>query len=136
MATVCAILLADGGHGVTMWGAFRESIERLIADREQKRLLPGVRVPDSVRLTFDDADCFDGATMVLSAIPTQHMRGVWQRLGPRLPAGVPVVSVAKGIENDSLLRPTQIIAELAALRTQRHPIAYLTGPHIHSALSQ
>jgi glycerol-3-phosphate dehydrogenase (NAD(P)+) len=109
MATVCAILLADGGHGVTMWGAFRESIERLMADREQKRLLPGVRVPDSVRLTFDDADCFDGATMVLSAIPTQYMRGVWQRLGPRLPAGVPVVSVAKGVENGTLLRPTEVV---------------------------
>src|SRR5512132_1083431 len=43
MATVCSILLTTGGHGVTMWGAFEESIDRLIQDREQRRLLPGVR---------------------------------------------------------------------------------------------
>src|SRR3982751_4784718 len=96
MATVCSILLTTGGHGVTMWGALEESIERLLQDREQRRLLPGVRVPPSVRLTANDADCFRDATMVLSAIPTQFMRGVWQRLKPHLPAGVPIVSVAKG----------------------------------------
>src|SRR3954469_17473460 len=106
MATVCSILLTTGGHGVTMWGAFEESIERLMQDREQRRLLPGVKVPASVRLTANDADCFAGATMVLSAIPTQYMRGVWERLKPTFPAALPIVSVAKGIETTSLLRPT------------------------------
>src|SRR5688572_14530427 len=112
MATVCSILLTTGGHSVTMWGAFEESIERLMQDREQRRLLPGVRVPPAVRLTANDHDCFDGATMVLSAIPTQYMRGVWQRLKAHLPKDVAVVSVAKGIENGRLLRPTQIIADV------------------------
>src|SRR4051812_30922556 len=98
MATVCSMLLVQGGHGVTMWGAFEASIERLRQDREQRRLLPGARVPDAVRLTSNDADCFDGATMILSAIPTQYMRSVWQRLAPRVPPGVPIASVAKGIE--------------------------------------
>src|SRR6185503_14463036 len=92
MATVCSILLTQGGHEVTMWGAFEESIERLIQDREQRRLLPGVRVPASVRLTANDAECFDGTTMVLSAIPTQYMRSSWQRLKPSLPRDVPIVS--------------------------------------------
>ena len=112
MATVCSILLSAGGHGVTMWGAFPESIEQLKKDREQRRLLPGVQVPPGVRLTADDGECFDGATMVLSAIPTQHMRGVWQRLRPKVPKGVAVVSVAKGIENTTLLRPTQVLADV------------------------
>src|SRR5687767_4073008 len=107
MATVCSILLTAGGHGVTMWGAFEESIERLMQDREQRRLLPGVKVPPAVRLTANDDDCFTGATMVVSAIPTQYMRAVWERLRHRLPKGVPIVSVAKGIENGTLLRPTQ-----------------------------
>src|SRR5688572_2487880 len=112
MATVCSILLTQGGHDVTMWGAFEESIERLIQDREQRRLLPGVKVPPQVHLTANDAQCFDGATMVLSAVPTQYMRGVWKRLAKYLPADVPIVSVAKGIENESLLRPTQVIADV------------------------
>src|SRR5215207_4566969 len=75
MATVCSILLTQGGHDVTMWGAFEESIERLMQNRENARLLKGVRVPEPVRLTANDNDCFGsadgrGATMILSAIPT------------------------------------------------------------------
>lgn len=114
MATVCSILLTNGGHHVTMWGAFEESIEQLMQDREQHKLLPGVKVPPGVRLTANDADCFVGATLVLSAIPTQFMRSAWQRLRPHLPAGLPIVSVAKGIENDTLLRPTRVIAQVLA----------------------
>src|SRR5437763_8369719 len=94
MATVCSILLTQNGHAVTMWGAFEESIERLMQDREQRRLLPGVRVPDKVKLTANDAECFagggegggGGATMILSAIPTQYMRSVWSRLAPHIPS--------------------------------------------------
>src|SRR6476619_1397957 len=112
MATVCSILLTQGGHEVTMWGAFEESIERLIQNRENARLLKGVKVPAEVRLTANDADCFAGASMVLSAIPTQYVRSVWQRLRPYVPKEVAVVSVAKGIEVETLLRPTQVIADV------------------------
>src|SRR5207248_3234791 len=112
MATVCSMLLTQGGHGVTMWGAFEDSIERLIQNREQSRLLPGARVPATVKLTANDHECFSGASLILSAIPTQYMRSVWQRLRPIMPRGVSIVSVAKGIENETLLRPTQVIADV------------------------
>lgn len=112
MATVCSILLSQGGHAVTMWGAFEESIERLQQNREQARLLPGARIPPTVQLTANDAEAFRESTMILSAIPTQYMRSVWKRLKAHVPAGLPIVSVAKGIENDTLLRPTQVIADV------------------------
>jgi glycerol-3-phosphate dehydrogenase (NAD(P)+) len=135
MATVCAILLTTGGHTVTMWGAFEASIERLRRDRTQHRLLPGVKVPDEVRLTSDDRDCFSRATMVLSAIPTQHTRSVWQRLRPHAPTGLPIVSVSKGIENGTLLRPTQVIADaLGDARGAR--FAALSGPNIAAELAR
>ena len=54
---------------------------------------------------------------MLSAIPTQYMRPSWKRLAPYLSAGVPIVSVAKGVENDTLLRPTEVIADV--LRGER-----------------
>ena len=112
MATVCSILLTQGGHGVTMWGAMEASIERLQQNREQPRLLPGARIPPTVLLTARDTECFRDATMILSAIPTQYMRGVWKRLLPHIPKNVPIISVAKGIEMDTLMRPTQIIADV------------------------
>src|SRR5277367_3854658 len=112
MATVCSILLSQGGHEVTMWGAFEESINRLIQNRENQRLLPGVKLPREVQLTANDADCFDGCTLILSAVPTQYMRSVWRRLSPHSPVNVPIISVAKGIENQTLMRPTQIISSV------------------------
>src|SRR6476469_4114056 len=89
MATVCSILLTQGGHAVTMWGAFEDAIDRLQPHREQSKLLPGVRVPASVRLTANDADAFRDCSMILSAVPTQYMRSVWKRLKTHVPAGVP-----------------------------------------------
>ena len=138
MATVCSILLTQGGHAVTMWGAFEESIERLMQDREQRRLLPGARVPAGVRLTANDAECFSGATLVLSAVPTQFMRTVWQRLAPHFASGIPVVSVAKGIENNTLLRPTQIIENVLRERKTVGDVrlAAMSGPNIAAELAR
>src|SRR3954449_3366852 len=143
MGTVCSILLTQGGHRVTMWGAFEESIERLIQNREQSRLLPGVRVPSQVKLTANDRECFDGATLILSAIPTQHMREVWKRLKPFVPKETSIVSVAKGIENDTLLRPTQIICDVMGEGKDlgRGPVCdwkvcALSGPNIAGELAR
>ncbi|HZZ42103.1 MAG TPA: NAD(P)H-dependent glycerol-3-phosphate dehydrogenase [Tepidisphaeraceae bacterium] len=133
MATVCSILLTQNHHHVTIWGAFEESIERLQQDREQRKLLPGVRIPAGVHLTANDADCFTKSTLILSAVPTQYMRGVWQRLRPHVPASIPIISVAKGIENSSLLTPTQIIADVL----QTHPpLATLSGPNIAAEVAK
>jgi glycerol-3-phosphate dehydrogenase (NAD(P)+) len=137
MATVCSMLLAQGGYDVTLWGAFEDSIDRLIQNRENERLLKGARIPRGVRLTANDRECFDGATLVLSAVPTQYMRGVWQRLKPYVPEGVAVVSVAKGIENDTLLRPTQIVLDVmqgAGMRGMQ--LAALSGPNIAGELAR
>ena len=138
MGIVCSILLRQGGHDVTMWGAFEESIDRLLQDREQRRLLPGARIPNEVRLTANVQDCFDGCTMILSAIPTQYMRATWKRLKPYVPAGVPIVSVAKGIENDTLLRPTQVIADVLehSLGKKQNDLAVMSGPNIAAEIAR
>jgi len=142
MATVCSILLTTGGHEVTMWGAFEDSIEALLQDREQRKLLPGVKIPPQVRLTANDADCFDGATMICSAVPTQYTRGVWERLRSHRAAGVPIVSVAKGIETTTLMRPTQVIRDVlaaggeASMRTESSGLCALSGPNIAGELAR
>lgn len=137
MGTVCSILLTQGGHEVTMWGAFDRVIEKLLQDREQHTLLPGVRIPPTVRLTGRDQECFAGATLILSAIPTQFMRSSWKRLARHVPPRVPVVSVAKGIENGTLMRPTQIIADvLGPMGMEGRSLAVLSGPNIAAELAR
>jgi glycerol-3-phosphate dehydrogenase (NAD(P)+) len=133
MATVCSLLLSQGGHDVTLWGAFEDAINRMIQNRENQRFLPGVRLPPDVRLTANDAECFDGCTLILSAVPTQYMRSVWKRLAGRVPAGVPIVSVAKGIENQTLFRPTQIVMDVVG---GGRGLAALSGPNIAAELAR
>jgi glycerol-3-phosphate dehydrogenase (NAD(P)+) len=133
MATVCSLLLSQGGHQVTLWGVFEESINRLIQNRENQRLLPGVKLPRNVRLTANDAECFDGCTLILSAVPTQYMRSVWRRLGQFVPVGVPIISVAKGIENQTLMRPTQILQDVVG---RGRGLAALSGPNIAAELAR
>ena len=138
MATVCSILLQQNGHAVTMWGAHESSIERLLQDREQRRLLPGVKVPAEVKLTASDSEAMAEPTIILSAVPTQYMRSVWERLKARVPAGVPIVSVAKGIENETLLRPTQIIGDVLghSAGRKKNPLAVLSGPNIAGEIAR
>jgi glycerol-3-phosphate dehydrogenase (NAD(P)+) len=137
MATVAAIILAQNGHQVSIWGAHARSIENLKEKRENPRLLAGVKIPDAVRLTSGDADCFNGATIIVSAVPTQYLRGVWNRLAPYVPDNIPVVSISKGIENTTLLRPTELIAQvLSEHKKSVRSFAALSGPNIAAEMAK
>ncbi len=118
MATVCALLLDSNGHKVTVWGAFADHVADLIQTRFNNRYLPGHRIPESIRFTADDRAAFKDAQIIISAVPTQFIRPVWDRLAAHAPAAVPIASVAKGIENETLLRPTQIIADVLLKKGQ------------------
>jgi glycerol-3-phosphate dehydrogenase (NAD(P)+) len=116
-----------------MWGAFPEDVERLRLARENPRRLPHARLPETVELTADDAQAFAGTGLVVCAVPTQHLRSVWMRLKPRFPAPVPVVSCAKGIETGTLLRPTQIIADVLGPGVA---LCALSGPNIAAEIAR
>lgn len=137
MATVCAMILAGRhsrqhpvwvgvrGHDVSLYAAMN-------AARENTHYLPGFKLPGSVRFVADAGALFAGASLIVCAVPTQFIRGALEELAPRVPPGVPVVSVAKGIEIATLKRPSEIIAELLS----RRPIAALSGPNIAGELAQ
>lgn len=138
MATVCALLLESKGHHVTVWGAFADHVADVIQTRENKKYLPGYTLPESIRFTADDVTAFKDAELILAAIPTQYMRGVWERLAPETPEGVPIASVAKGIENNTLLRPTQIIADVLNDNPDKapRPFATVSGPSVADELAR
>ena len=143
MATVCAMLLESQGHQVTMWGAFADHIADLIQTRRNPHL-PAYRIPPSIHLTHDEATVFDGAELVVSAVPPQYIRPVWTRLSSYLPQDIPIVSVAKGIENVTHLRPTQIIASVLQLSGSNiddpdraaRPLGALSGPSVADELAR
>jgi glycerol-3-phosphate dehydrogenase (NAD(P)+) len=127
-ATVCAIMLCQNGQAVRLWSPFAEAAEELRTRRQNRKYLPDVPLPESLEITADDSQALAGADWVLQAIPTQFIRGAWQRLAPYCPPGLPICSVAKGIENHTLLRPTQVLLDVLGGGSSR--VAALSGPSI------
>ena len=127
MGTVCALILADNGYDVGLWGAFPDNVADMAQYRQNRKYLPGFDFPPSLRVTANAEDILPDADLVISAVPCQYMRSVWTGLAASLPVNVPVISVTKGIENETLDRPSQI---LAAVTGQDRPLAAFSGPTI------
>ena len=128
MGTVCAIMLAENGHEVCLWSAFAEQARAMQEHRENRKFLPGKTLPDAVSPTADDALALGAPDWVLSAVPTQYLRGVWGRLAERVEADLAICSVTKGVENRTLARPTEVLAEV--LGGKLGSAAVLSGPSI------
>lgn len=112
-------LLALNGHDVRLWCRPEDNPDRLRETRESTVFLPGVRIPASVEIA---PEVNVGAAMVVYAVPSHAMRQVVPQFHF---ANDPVrVSVAKGIENDSLLRMSEVITALAP----GSPVVSLSGP--------
>jgi glycerol-3-phosphate dehydrogenase (NAD(P)+) len=136
MGLVMADALAERGLGVRLWGPFPEEVRELAASRRSPRLAD-LTLPASVRVTADEAEALDGATAVLSAIPTQFLRDVWQRVGAHAPRDAPILSVTKGIENDTLMRPSQVIERvLTDGASSGAVVCVLSGPTIAAELAR
>ena len=152
MGTVLAMLLCEKKIPVRMWGYDAEQLREIEQGRENKRFLPGYKLPGALVFEPDDRRIAADADLIVSAVPCQFMRSVWGRLKSYVPDGVAIVSVAKGIENDTLLRPTEILAEILRFRLRRgfggqvaqndkgsarnDKLAVLSGPTISDELAR
>lgn len=125
MGTACSTLLSEQpGISVSLWMRNAAHAREVDARRENARLLPGVKLPTSIKVTADVADAAAGADLLVAAIPTAHLRGALEGLATSIQAGVPVVSVVKGIENETFLTPSHIIREALGPRE----VVALCGP--------
>jgi len=123
--TALAVHLAkDAEHRVCLWSARPENARVLAEKRENVRLLPGVPIPPSVVLTTDIGEATADANLVLAAIPTAFLRATLQRVRPALADDTPVLSLVKGLEIDTFMRPTEIVRQMLG---SRH-VAVLSGP--------
>lgn len=133
MGTVTAMLLCEKKLNVKMWGHDPAQLKQIETARENKKFLPGHRLPNTLLFEPTDKLIMADADLVVSAVPSQFMRPIWQRLKPHTPKVVPIVSATKGIENDTLLRPTQILADVLGARRS---YAALSGPTIADELAR
>jgi glycerol-3-phosphate dehydrogenase (NAD(P)+) len=122
--TALAISLARrGGHTITLWSHSAAVAEQLAETGENLAYLPGYALPGDVTVTADLPASIFEADMVLCVTPSQHLRGVLGDIAPLLTRDQMLVSATKGLEEESLLRMTQVMASLTG-----NPCGVLSGP--------
>lgn len=119
-----AILLNNNGHGVKVWSVFPEEIEELKVTRENKKCLPGVKIPETIEFTADTEYAVTTADVIVMAVASPYTRSTSRIIAPFVKKGQYIVNVGKGIEEDSLLTLCQIIEEEIPNVT----VAVLSGP--------
>ena len=125
MGTACASVLArNHRHSVRLWVRNPTFAAHIDETRENSRLLPGVRLPETVQVSDDFTVVLQGATIGLICIPTKGIRSACKLTGPAIAPSTLLVSAVKGIEVDTLLRPSQILQELLGARR----VVALGGP--------
>ncbi len=126
MGTIMSQILASNGLHVALLARTDERVQQLIVQRENRRHLPGLRLNERVSFTADPRAALANTELIVSAVPCQYLRAVWDRCVDFIPPQVPICSVTKGLEIESTLRPSEILAEF--LPSQ--PVAALSGPSI------
>ncbi len=124
--TAIAIHLARSGHDVALWSHDAAYAAHLAEHRANPRFLPGHAIPASVRIGADLPALLPGADLLVSAIPTEFLRAVWTRHAGHLPPRTPVLSLTKGVEQGTGLRPSEVLRAVAPGRA----VAVLSGPNI------
>ena len=108
--TALAVLLHDNRHRVTLWGRLQEEVEPILIHRENKTFLPGVKISEAIEVTLDTKAALRAAEMVVLAVPSHGMRPICRQLREHLPAKATLVHVAKGIENETGARMSEVVA--------------------------
>ncbi len=113
-------------HSVTLWAHTPGHTAALAGERENRRYLPGFALPATLTVTNSLAAAADGAEAILFVVPSQHVRVTARALAAFLEPGTMLVSAAKGIEDATLLRMTEVLAD--AFGAQAHAVGVLSGP--------
>jgi len=132
MGTLSALLLAANGIPAALWSAFPEHAADMRRDGENKRFLPGFPLPKNLEVSTDAGEVTAGADLVVLAVPSRHLRSMLLRVQEALPTEAVYVSVIKGIESESLLRPSEVVRQVVGPRR----LAVLSGPCLAREVAQ
>lgn len=121
VATICC-----RSAPTVLWARRDELAARICAEHRNAAYLPDLDLPPELHATASIPEAVTDAGLVVMAVPSHGFRGILEQAVPWLDPGVPVVSLAKGLEQGSLLRMTEVAAEVVP----DHPAGVLTGPNL------
>ena len=130
--TALAKVLADAGNDVTLWARRPGLAQEINETHRNTRYIGDVALPASVRATDDAQVALAGACTVLLAVPSQTLRANLEPWRSAIEADATLVSVAKGIELQTLLRMSQVITQVTGVDPSR--VAVVTGPNLASEI--
>jgi glycerol-3-phosphate dehydrogenase (NAD(P)+) len=121
-----AVHLARAGHDqIRLWARDADLAGQMNSSRANATYLPGIVFPPSLRSTHDIAEAVDGATIIVAAVPSHGLRAVARAAAPYVGADATLVSAAKGLEEGSMLRMSELLrAEIPGAAA----VAVLSGP--------
>lgn len=133
--TTLAVYLAHKGYPVTLWGAFKNNVDDMRHDRENKKFLPGIAFPNGLTVTDDILTAIADADVIVLSTPSQYLENILIKIKKyrRSAKTAPIyLSIVKGIENKHLLRMSELIHKhLGSV-----PLAVLSGPTIAIEVAQ
>ncbi len=122
--TALSVLLSDNGHQVTVWSIDKEEVKMLQQEREHKAKLPGVKLPESMRITNSLEEGIIGKDFLVLAVPSPFTRATAKKMCPYVKEDQIIVDVAKGIEETTLLTLSRQIEQ----EIPQADVAVLSGP--------
>lgn len=117
------LMLNEKRNEVTFWCYDPKEEEDILQHRENKRCLPGIKIPLEIRFTCDMQEALGEADIAIIAVPSKAIRSTAIQMKPYLQEKTILVNVSKGIEEETLLRLSQVITE----ETGKYPVV-LSGP--------
>jgi len=127
--TGLAIVLARKNRGdILLWAREQEIVDSILTERVNRLFLPSQSMPENVVPTTNLAEAVQSAEMVVGVVPSQHCRAIFSDASPHLSDGIILVSATKGLENNSLLRMTEVIRESTHANERQLKVAALSGP--------
>jgi glycerol-3-phosphate dehydrogenase (NAD(P)+) len=126
--TALAIVLAANGHSVRLWDRNIHLVETLRTTHENSRYLPGHQLPPAILPTSDMRQAIEAASAIVIAVPSGAVRRVLADALPAIPPDALLISAAKGLDEETSLRPSQTIAEIVPNALDRTVV--LSGPNL------
>lgn len=122
--TALAVLLANKNHEVHMWIRNQEQLEEIVDLNENRKYLPGIIIPKNLQVTKDITKAIYNKDLLVLSIPSHGIRETLNSCKKYIKKDQIIVNVAKGIENNTLLRVSEIVGEILP----DNPFAVLSGP--------
>lgn len=119
-----AMVLHSNKHKVEMWTKYQEEVDSILLNRENKRLLPGVIIPEDIEISSNMEKCIQNSDIVIIAVPMNAVREVSKELSNYLNENQIICIVTKGIEMHTGKRMSEVISE----ETSSNNICMLSGP--------